>query len=283
MQILGYHNHNFFCDGKEAPENYILEAVNQGFTHFGFSSHAPFFFDNPWSVPVEKMAEYAKTINYLTQKYADKLMILKSLEIDYLPGKIASFDDFRDRYSLQYVIGSIHYVLHPTTKEMLFIDGPADRFATNFQRVFNGNVEFVVKSYFDQTKQMIVAGRPDIIGHIDKLMMNLKQFFPADTLYPEWYTHEMEDLLKVIANHKTIVELNLRGLIKRKWHTTFISEFFLPYCKNFNIPMIISTDAHHPSEISAYYEFGIQLLLNAGIGSVAKWSAEGWLQEAIKI
>ncbi|MBN2745318.1 MAG: histidinol-phosphatase [Bacteroidales bacterium] len=281
MQILGYHNHNFFCDGKEAPEKYILEAVNQGFTHFGFSSHAPFFFDNPWSVPVEKLDEYSKTIDYLTQKYQDQLTILKSLEIDFLPNKIASFDFFREKYSLQYVIGSIHYVLHPTSKEILFIDGSADSFAKNFHRVFQADAEFVIKSYFEQTKQMILIGKPDIIGHVDKLLMNLKPFFPDNQPFPSWYIAEMEDLLKTISDSKTVLELNMRGLIKGKWHTAFIDEFFLPYCKKHRIQMVVSTDAHHPEEISKFYELGLQMLLRSNINEISKWYPHGWVSETI--
>ena len=106
---------------------------------------------------------------------------------------------------------------------------------------------------------MIVNEKPDIIGHIDKISMNMKSFIPFDN-HPKWYVKLLSDLLEHAAKHEVIVELNLRGLIKQKWPTSFIDERYLPLCRELGVNMIISTDAHHPSEVNKYYDYGVQLL-----------------------
>ena len=39
--LTNYHSHTSFCDGKAPMEAFIAEAVRQGFTSYGVSSHAP--------------------------------------------------------------------------------------------------------------------------------------------------------------------------------------------------------------------------------------------------
>ena len=45
-----YHSHCSFCDGKAPMEEFIKEAIRQGFSAYGISSHAPLPFatHGPW-------------------------------------------------------------------------------------------------------------------------------------------------------------------------------------------------------------------------------------------
>jgi histidinol-phosphatase (PHP family) len=277
---LGYHHHNFFCDGKEKLDKYIQEAVKQGFKGFGFSSHAPFLFYNKWSISSDNLNKYIQEIEKLTNQYAGKIRIFKSLEIDYLPEKIQSFDFFKTTYNLDYTIGSIHYVTVPNSDEHLFIDGPRDRFMEKLQAVFNGDYKHAVQCYFEQTMQMIETQRPDIVGHIDKISMNMQEFLSAKA-YPLWYKDLLWDTLKCAKNKGSLVELNLRGLIKGKWHTSFIDEQFLPWCRDLKLPMVVSTDAHHPQEVAKMYDYGIHLLKSNGIRSIYGFDGLQWKEYKI--
>ncbi len=263
--MLGYHNHNFFCDGKESLDSYIQEAIYQGFRHFGFSSHAPFFFENKWSISNDNLTNYCFQIDFLTKKYAKEVRIFKSLEIDYAPGFIYSFDFFKEKYKLDYTIGSIHYVVEPKTHELLFIDGPREDFLKNLHRVFGGNINEAVKRYFAQTAEMILKEKPDIIGHIDKIIMNSSSLILKNGIYPEWYFNEVNQILKLVAEEGKILEFNLRGLYKNKWHTGFPDEIFLKKCAEMKMKIVISTDAHHPSEIGLQYESAMKKIKESGI------------------
>ena len=271
--MLGYHNHNFFCDGEKSIEEYLQEAVKQGFNAFGVSSHAPFNFFNKWSISTKNLNKYTSEIDFFKEKYAEKLTVLKSLEIDFAPGFINGFDYFKEKYQLDYTIGSIHYVVHPKTKELLFIDGPKKEFDKNLQKYFNGNLRYAVETYFEQTKQMISKENPDIIGHIDKIVMN-SGLLPHS--YPDWYLKQIEELLDFVAGSNSIIELNLRGLIKEKWSTTFLDEQFLPLCRQTGIRFVISADAHRPDEIGLYYNYAAEALINAGIETIMQFKGNRW-------
>lgn len=263
--MLGYHNHNFFCDGKENLEAYIQQAVLQGFNHFGFSSHAPFFFENKWSITTNNLTNYSSEIDFLTKKYSNLLRVFKSLEVDYAPGFINRFQYFRDLLGLDYTIGSIHYVVEPKTKQLFFIDGAREDFMRNLDKIFNGNIKLAVQRYFAQTAEMIINEKPDIIGHIDKIIMNASPLVLEFGHYPDWYLIEMQNILSLVSAEKRILEFNLRGLYKGKWHTGFPDEQFLNQCSDLNIDMVISNDAHHPSEIGLFYTEAVEKLKKAGI------------------
>ena len=276
--MLGYHNHNFFCDGERSIEEYVQEAVKQGFNAVGISSHAPFNFFNKWSISTENLNKYANEIDFFKEKYAKKITVLKSLEIDFAPGFIRSFDYFKEKYQLDYTIGSIHYVVHPKTKELLFIDGSKKEFDKNLQKIFDGNLRYAIETYFEQTKQMISQEKPDIVGHIDKIVMN-SGLLPHS--YPDWYFRQIEVLLDFVGKSNSIVELNLRGVIKNKWSTTFPDEQLLPLCKQKGISFVISADAHRPEEVGLYYNYAVEALINTGIETIMQFVGNRWSTVAL--
>jgi histidinol-phosphatase (PHP family) len=276
IQILGYHNHNYFCDGMEPLENYVQEAVKQNVKHLGFSSHAPFFFDNKWSISPEKLLKYIDEIEFLAKKHQEVIKLFKSLEIDFLPGKIHSFEYFKQYLNLDYTIGSIHYILHPISGELLFIDGAKDDFIKNFIKVFNGNIRLVLETYYNQTMEMITTQKPDIIGHIDKISMNTFDLFNQNGSFPSWYIDIFRKTLETAVEQDAIVELNMRGLIKGKWASSFPHESFLHICRDLNVKIVISSDAHHPSEVASFYQYGLDLLKQANINFLMKKTSLGW-------
>jgi len=213
----------------------------------------------------------------LKAKYSNEISIFKALEIDFAPEFIKEFDFFRENYELDYIIGSIHYVINPKSKELLFIDGSKEAFIKNLKLFFGGDVEYAVKSYFAQTAQMITSQKPDIIGHIDKIIMNASDLILVNGEYPPWYLNEISNILDVVAANKSILELNMRGIYKGKWHTSFLDRKFLPLCKKKKIDFVVSTDAHSPDEVALAYENGIKYLTDFGIQHTMEFNNGRWL------
>jgi histidinol-phosphatase (PHP family) len=83
MMLTNYPTHSHFCDGKEAPEEYVKEAIKKGMSILGFSGHATVPFNNKWTIPAEKLNEYFTEINRLKVKYQSQIEIYCGLEIDY--------------------------------------------------------------------------------------------------------------------------------------------------------------------------------------------------------
>ena len=66
------HTHTTFADGKDTPEELVIEAINRGFSSLGFSEHSYMHFSNfPNQLTLEKMPAYINEINTLKMKYQD--------------------------------------------------------------------------------------------------------------------------------------------------------------------------------------------------------------------
>jgi histidinol-phosphatase (PHP family) len=128
-------------------------------------------------------------------------------------------------------------------------------------RIFDGNVRKAVTSFFMQTREMIKSQQPDIIGHLDKVIMNTADFFDENE---SWYQEEIDKTLDVIKQFEVIVEANTRGLYKGKWNDCFPSKAILKKCFALDIPVTISSDAHHSNELLLAYDKARTLLKSIG-------------------
>ena len=57
--LTNYHSHSLYCDGRASMEDFVRFALSEGFTSYGFSSHAPlpFFYGMDYGVgPYERLS-----------------------------------------------------------------------------------------------------------------------------------------------------------------------------------------------------------------------------------
>lgn len=267
MVKSNYHTHTFYSDGKAAPEEYIKEALSQGFKAIGFSEHAPLSVDNNFTLTKEKIEDYVNEIHFLEKKYKGLLDVFLSLEIDYIPEISGGFRAIKEKYGLDYVIGSVHLVKH--NQSLWFIDG-ANRtiYDNGLINFFNKDIQLAVETYFKQVCDMINIEKPDIIGHVDKIKMNNQnRFFNTSE---EWYLRLLEELIETICNNNCVVEINTRGIYKQRYQELFPSPYIIKKLAKRNVLFVLSSDAHHPKEISEGFEetflqlneFGIKKLFN---------------------
>ncbi len=259
---LCYHTHNFFCDGKNSIDEMVYSAVLSGVKHIGISSHAPLKIPNKWSISYQQLNNYIVEIENSANKFAGKIEVFKSLEIDYIPKYTYSFNHFIKLLNLDYTIGSIHLVLNNNNNKLWFIDGDKKDCQNNFKTIFNSNIKEAITSYYNQIREMVITQKPDIIGHLDKVVMNT-----AGTFFDEnekWYIEEVYKTLIVIKENNAIIEINTRGLYKNKWTTSFPSPNILKMSNKLNIPIVISSDAHNITELTLSYDKAKKIALESG-------------------
>ncbi len=260
--MYNYHTHTQYCDGSAEPELYVLHAIEQKMKVLGFSAHAPVSFENSWSLKTTNKIDYCKRIQELKGKYEEQITILNGLEIDYIPDLTTSFTEFIRNYNLDFTIGSVHLVKSPNSGELWFIDGAEKNYFTGLSKIFNDDIKIAVDTYYKQIQEMVITQKPDIIGHMDKVKMNnKKRFFTEDE---KWYIQIVDDSLKVIAQHNSIVELNTRGVYTGKSETFFPSTYILEKCLKMKIPVMINSDAHKPEQLTLKYHEAIDLLKDIG-------------------
>ena len=59
------HAHTFYCDGKNNAEDYILTAIEKGFTSVGLSGHSFTAFDTEPCMTEQGTQEYLKKVENL--------------------------------------------------------------------------------------------------------------------------------------------------------------------------------------------------------------------------
>jgi histidinol-phosphatase (PHP family) len=243
-----YHTHTPLCRHAEGePEAYIDAALAAGLSEYGISDHAPQVpepFDD-WRMPAAELPEYLRWIGRATAHAAGRIPVRHGLECDWLPGCETWIADLASRHEWDYLIGSVHYL-----GDWDF-DNPKwlGRWAAS-------DVDEVWKRYWQTYARMAESGLFDILGHPDLI----KKFAcrPAGDL-ARYY----EPVIDAIAASGCVIELNTAG-----WHKPcaecYPSPVFLDLACSAGIPLVISTDAHAPSEVGRDIVRAVEVAKAAG-------------------
>ncbi len=279
------HTHTRWSDGSSEPERYVEEALKQGFSVLGFSDHSPVPFENSFALKEKNLPLYCRAIRELKKKYASPssaektIEILLGIEIDFIPGLTVSFEELRKKHQFDYTIGSVHLVRDGRGEGLWFIDGPdISIYDDGILRIFGGDGRNAVTAYYRQLQEMILEHKPDIIGHLDKVKMyNRGRYFSENDA---WYTKLVDETLDLAAASGTVIEVNTRGLYKKRSDTLFPGPEVLKKILKRNIPVTVSSDAHKPEELSFLFDEAKSTLRNLGFNSQRVLTAKGW-QEVI--
>ena len=126
---------------------------------------------------------------------------------------------------------------------------------------------------------MIETQRFDVVGHMDKIKMhNQNRYFTEDE---KWYRQLVSETIELIAERRLIVEVNTRGIYKKRSDALFPGNDILEQLYQRNIPIIISSDAHQPAEIANYFKQAAGILRSIGFKSQMKLTADGWKSESL--
>ncbi len=278
---FSYHTHSTFCDGKASVEDVCQSALAAGLKAVGFSSHAPVMFPAQWAMPFERLEAYVEEIERCRNKYAGKLDIYRSLETDFIANdRSIPFDVYRRLAKLDYIIGSVHLVASRDTNELWFLDGPAENYEKGVTNCFSGNIQKAVTAYYKQIQEMVISQNPDVIAHIDKVIMNNKgRYFSGEE---QWYKDIVEETLQAVAKSDAIIEVNTRGIYRGKYHTWFPCKEIIQRCVELDIPLTVSVDAHHPDELRAGFDEALQAIFNAGAQVISIFEGGLWKQKALR-
>jgi len=279
MKYFNFHTHTLYCDGKNTPEEFVLEAIRKKMTAIGFSSHSPLPFNNDYSIRESKLEEYKTEIKNLQQKYKDRIDLFLALEFDYVTGISENFDILKKQLGLDYSIGSVHLVKSKSSNSLWFIDGPDINYIHGLSHIFHNNIRLAVESYFAQVQEMIITQKPDIIGHIDKVKMNNKgRFFSEEE---SWYKELAKKTLEITAKTNCIIEVNTRGIYKKRSDSLYPGIFLLKEIFKMNIPITLSSDAHSVDELTAYFPETISILKDIGFKKLKYFTSKGWVDQVI--
>ena len=278
-----FHTHSNYCDGKGELTDYVLQAKSLNMISLGFSSHATLPFPCKWCMKADDLQHYLFDVETLKTKHS-VIDLYKGLEIDFIPDVISP-SDFASQ--LDYTIGSVHFVDKLPDGTPWEIDGVHSFFLEGYEKIFHSNIKDTLARYFELTRLMVTSSTPDIIGHLDKIkIQNVEGKFFDET--DRWYQDEVIKTLDIIRQYGGIIEVNTRGVYQKKSTTPYPSPWILEHILKKNIPITLSSDAHHPSDLTNQFSETTLLLSQIGFKTLTilhegKWKPYSFNTHGIKI
>ncbi|MBO4231720.1 MAG: histidinol-phosphatase [Bacteroidales bacterium] len=272
-----YHTHCNYCDGKEEMVRFVDKAAELGFDHLGFSSHAPIGFRNEFSIQEEQIPAYLAEIESYKTKYKN-LTLYSALECDFVPGVSTEFEKFSNSYKFDYLIGGVHLVGNSSMPKLWFIDGGDPKvYDYGLMNYFAGDVRKAVTFFWEQTFEMIETQKFEIVAHLDKIKMhNHDRYFKEDE---KWYRDLAFHAVELIKRKGLIVEINSRGLYRGRCDSFYPADFLLREVAKYDIPCIISSDAHRAEELPLYYDEAKRHLKEAGVRALVALVNGQWVED----
>jgi histidinol-phosphatase (PHP family) len=265
------HTHTDFCDGKGDVESFCRKALEKGFGSLGFSAHAPILkktgIATDWHMKDERLEAYLDEVRAAKRRWEGRLKVYLGLEVDFIPGLMGPADrDYRDM-GLDYVIGSVHYVVPPGGAPFT-VDGPPEELEQGVREGWGGDALGMVNAYWDNLEAMLRAGGLDVLGHPDLVKKN--------NLRNRWFSEEdgfyrRRILAAAALASQTGVtpEINTGGMNRKKLSVPYPSLPFLRLFREQGVPVVINADAHRAEDLDGHYREAREALLAAGYTETA--------------
>ena len=248
MGNTNYHTHTVFCDGKDTPEEIVLYAISNGFSHLGFSGHmdADIHMD---------LSSYMKEITRLQKKYSQVIDILMGIELDTLYD--ASLAE-----KAEYVIGSTHFLDVPSD-EPLSIDNTPEQLRFLCREFFGGDYYRLSKSYFELESRVCDRFRCTFIGHFDLITRFNDELHFLDVDDPRFLGPAMETM-EYLVSRGIPFEINCGAVNRGRKKDFYPCRPLLKALHDFGGEILISSDAHQKELLNGCFHEAAQAAQSCG-------------------
>jgi len=232
------------------------QANKVGIGDWGISEHAYRFLEtrpvfwNEWVEPrqTQRIEDYLAMIEAARQA---GLPVKFGIEMDYFPGKEKEIEEFISHYPFDYVIGSVHWI----------DDWGFD--LSEMKREWDcRNVEDIWLAYFDRIESLAKSKLFDIAGHLD--LAKIFNYIPTDTAFLQ---DQYRRIAKALAENGTCIEISTAGL-RKPVGEIYPHPLLLKTCRQFGVPIVLSSDAHCPEDVGADYGKAVELARKTGYTEV---------------
>lgn len=224
--MYNFHTHTFRCHHAQGnDEDYVLQAIENGYDTIGFSDHAPYLFPNDYVSSFRMLPsdadDYVKSVNRLKNKYQDKIDIKLGFELEYYPQLIDKEIEFLKSFNYDYLILGQHYT-----------DNEYEDYA-KYSGALTTSVA-VLDKYISQVILGANSGLFTYVAHPD-----LINFKGDKNVYKSKMTYLISEL-KMIG---IPLEFNFLGFTAKR---NYPNPAFWQIVKEYKNDVVIGLDAHKP-------------------------------------
>lgn len=240
MINYNFHSHTERCGHAQgSDEEYVKAAIDNHFTHLGFSDHAPFpgVHQPHTRMDYEQFPEYIQSVQDLKEKYHDQIHIYLGLECENFLEHRKTLEQYKEQ--CDYLLLGQHSNT-PGGKSFFNIESDED-----------------IKEYADLVVNGIESGLFDAVAHPDVYMYSQSSWNLA-------CQQAAERICVAATKHKVALEVNLNGIRYGKTQYVDGERYAYPH-RNFweiasqaGATCIYGLDAHQPSK----YEITGQEIIN---------------------
>lgn len=266
------HTHTEYCPhGNGDPaEKMILKAIEQGFTHYSITEHAPMppeFFDMfPASIreygvsgvmAMSDLEHYLKNMKQLQEKYKSQIKISVGFEIDFLESFNKWNTDLLNEYGAYLDDGIVSVHLICVNNELHFVDLSPEAVKGDINQYYGSFHEFQSR-YYDNVYQSIVTDlgeyKPKRIGHMSLCQKYQKAFdiqpedFPRETLKPK-----IMRCLTAIKQQGYELDFNTNGIRAEYCGEFYPGRWTAAAAKHMGIPLVYGSDSHSVEQVGQWY------------------------------
>lgn len=229
-----YHTHTYRCghaNGKE--EDYILSAIEKGYKVVGFTDHVflPDVIQEGMRGNYDELNDYINTVNYLKNKYKDKIEIHLGFECEYGEKYKEYYTYLKKQKGIEYLILGQHLFFENNDLVWLSCSGAPEEMLDKYTHTLISAMETGLFTY---------------IAHPDLFI----RFFEKITPYVE---EHIRMICEAAKKHNVPLEINLGSLRdggrrQKPNHLNYPDEGFFKIVSEYDIPVIIGIDAHDPRD-----------------------------------
>lgn len=241
IQEFNYHTHTARCKHAVGTvEEYCREAISAGLKRLGFSDHCPFP-DKMWShvrMRFSELEAYCREIDQ-AREILPELTIFKGLECEFCRDLVPYYqEEFLGKNNIEYLVAAAHWF--PCNGEWLSIASEITD-AT----ALNAYVQCLISAM--ESRLFSFVAHPDAFAN-------------SYRIWDEEAITASKDLLAAAAELNVPLEINGLGLRKPKIsvpegkRSPYPILPFWELASEYDIRVVINSDAHHPEDIIANIE-----------------------------
>jgi histidinol-phosphatase (PHP family) len=248
----------------QAFRQFAHQAWKNKLQVLGICEHAPRQNPRvPWrSLYFYEMDRYFQTLEEIRMEFNGQLEVLRGLEVDYHAPILGIIGPLLERYPVDYVAGSVHFV------DEWVIDDPK---TLKLEPYRNCTPEDLAELYLRRLEEAAHSGLFQVMAHIDYM----KKCWGVIGGKPSNWDSRIRRVAREFKDTGVTVELNTRGWVLPKVGDAYPSREFLEILHEMEVPVTIGSDAHSIERVGDGVQRAMTLLYDIGFREITVFRNRG--------